>query len=209
MIFLRREGTGVGDKRRQARWGRAVFAQAVTAVAAVGARMTYMIIPAHANPYGNEYVYPNGAVFPWPDGMPHSYVNDNLIPQHVIAMDYAMQTRLGAGTDIAVLKQTNSDPGTDVIARDENYGLYDPPWQGRWFCSNYWNTSDGSTICNQGILQINQYYGISDSFMTCHDAGHSVGLIHTTADDSCMSYDYLSSDYNAHDKGHINARYNN
>lgn len=166
--------------------------------------------PARAyTTWGGDF---GGAYF-YADNNAHDYQNQSLIPQHEIAMDYAMLTRLQA-TDMTVTKVVSSDTHTDVLARDEDYGAGNADWDGRYTCTRV-DALDPER-CDQAIIQINQHVsfpgddGVRSSKVTAHEAGHSVGLLHYTLTDTCM-YIYpesaTTSDYNAHEKGHINARY--
>jgi hypothetical protein len=169
---------------------------------------------AAANPFGNEYVDPNGVVMTYADNSNHTYVNESLIAQHEIAMDYAMLTRLEA-TDMTVQKQLSGNTDTDVKARDDDYPN-SGKWIGRWTCVDAFYNGAGERLCNQAIVEINQHHwspdddGVRSSKVTTHETGHSVGLIHTSTTDSCMypwAESATTSDFNTHDKVHINGRY--
>ena len=170
------------------------LATAVAGVVALAAA------PAHAyTTWGGDFG--NGYYFA--DNSNHTYYNNGLAPQHEIAMDYAMGTRLEA-TDMTTDKFESWNNDTDVVAYDDDYGV--TTWRGQWHCE----VEVSSSVCNRGEIEINLHNGISNSVLTCHEVGHSVGLLHYTLTDTCMYHTYsptYPSDYNAHEKAHINAKY--
>jgi len=214
---------GCARRARRTRVGGLAVAAALTALIAMPGS-------AQANPYGNEYVDSTGWITPYPDDGTHTWYADQLALHHELAMDYAMETRLEA-TDLTVTKITPQSIHTDVIARDSGFGP--SGWLGRWTCWNwndrtYWdyaiNDWNVERLCDRGYLEINQDESPAgcandgcpnrpyahNSKVTCHEAGHSAGLIHAGTTDSCMwyaPYQSSTSDFNTHDKGHINGRF--
>jgi len=108
-------------------------------------------------------------------------------------------------TDMTTQVQTSSNGDTDVIVTDDYYGT--GQWAAWWYCSA--TVSGDSSKCNQGHIVLNLSWGTANTALTCQEIGHGVGLDHSTSTGSCMYQDntVAGSDYDAHDKGHINGRY--
>lgn len=115
-----------------------------------------------------------------------------------------MGTRLQS-TDMTTDKFESWNLDTDVVAWDDYYGATN--WAGRWYCVSL--VAGSTDKCNQGYVELNLSYGVQSSKVTCHEVGHSVGLGLSTATSSCLYNPAASgsSDYDTHDRSHINGRY--
>jgi hypothetical protein len=111
-----------------------------------------------------------------------------------------------AATDMTTQLQTASYNGdTDILVSDDY--VPNDPWSAWWYCSAM--VSGSSTKCNQGHIVINLSRGTANVPLTCQEIGHAVGLDHSTSTGSCMYQDNskAASNYDTHDKGHINGYY--
>ena len=118
-------------------------------------------------------------------------------------------------TDITTTIYTTTSPDTDIYYPKEvnvfDFDYGDTGWFGRWYC----NTWGAGNVCNVGTVNINLFpkpplplNDIEARSIVCEEVGHSVGLAHSGAADSCMSQDWNDTLLNAHDKGEIlNGRY--
>lgn len=95
----------------------------------------------------------------------------------------------------------------DVFITDGAYGTDDPT--GWWECHVWF---DGNT-CDKGHVHINiSYSNIPEDYnrtltLMCEEVGHSVGLDHSGATDSCMSANLSALHLNPHDRAHLDALY--
>jgi hypothetical protein len=115
------------------------------------------------------------------------------------------RARLDA-TDMTTQVQTASYNGdTDILVSDDYFGTKNPAaW---WYCAT--KVSGSTTKCNQGHIVINLSWGTANAALTCQEIGHGVGLDHSTSTGSCMyqNSSFAATDYDTHDKGHINGYY--
>lgn len=109
-------------------------------------------------------------------------------------------------TDMTTTLQTasyNSD--TDIVVSDDSYGTAKAPaW---WVCTAL--VSGSTTKCNQGQVVYNLSWGNAPVPLSCQEFGHGIGLDHSTSTGSCMyqNASVAATDFDAHDKGHINGYY--
>ena len=95
----------------------------------------------------------------------------------------------------------------DVKVYDAYYG--DVGWGG---------TSEGlspanSPVCNQFRVRFNLSWApltnstVDQRHVACHEFGHTVGLLHTTAEDSCLGGNGATEKWSSHDVSHVNGYY--
>jgi hypothetical protein len=72
----------------------------------------------------------------------------------------------------------------------------------------------GGQRCDQHLARISNYYfdshgSFGDKFITCHEAGHTVGLAHRNAEVGCLfnASDQAQPVYTAHDRAHLAANW--
>ena len=156
--------------------------------------------PALAQPFGPGAC--GGGCF-YADNSLETFFYNGLTVGDISAMEFARTTRLES-TDMTTQLQTSSNNDTDLIAYDDTYG---PNGQAAWWHCDLL-VSGSSTKCNRGSVTINTYYGTATDGVTCQEVGHGVGLDHSTLTGSCMhSPPGSATDYDAHDRGHINGYY--
>lgn len=112
----------------------------------------------------------------------------------------------------------DGDPLPDVVAMDNYYPTV--PAYG-WVDCPPANTGTGGVgvhrWCRGQYMRFNANYETqlntqrARRALACHELGHTVGLRHTTADNSCMTTIYHPRDMptglNNHDRDHINGHY--
>ena len=112
-------------------------------------------------------------------------------------------------TDLAAYSSTVTQCGSvsyDVCVFDINAG--DNGVNGWNACSGPIFGSHPSQRCQIQWVRINQFYSPSPSRIACHELAHTVGLKHTTDDNSCVyTINLPSGSLTTHDKAHINANY--
>jgi hypothetical protein len=126
---------------------------------------------------------------------------------------YAMNISLDSDTDVTDFFESCNHSTTDVEWLDAN--LPDPV-RGRYSCQTMVN----STTCNHSHVILDPVelnIGINDDEDTtktaCHEAGHSVGLVHVSGGSDCMRNgelpfpDSIYYTYNDHHVSHINSAF--
>lgn len=112
-------------------------------------------------------------------------------------------------TDLQVYER---DPA-DVIVMDNDYG---PNRVVGWVNCPPPASEGGSGVnrwCYGQYLRYNLHYAFELNDITerqhhaCHEFGHTVGLQHTTRDDSCMNPARENTLLGAHDRAHIDSKY--
>ena len=93
----------------------------------------------------------------------------------------------------------------EVIIRNSDYGA--TQWNGSYSCLDL----DG-TVCEEGEVKINLYFGPYDDtesrHLVCHEVGHALGLAHQFDPDSCMKQGaWDATEYQLHDDLKVNANY--
>jgi hypothetical protein len=170
------------------------------AAAALGA-LVLVPTPAHAQPFGPGAC--GGACF-YADNSTETFFYNGLGVSNIGTMEWA-RARIEY-TDMTTQLQTSSfNNDTDIVTYDDNYAT--SSWWGWWACDVL--VSGSSTKCNRGHVLLNLRFGNAPYALTCQEVGHGVGLDHSTSTGSCM-YPYASqaaSDFDSHDKGHINGYY--
>lgn len=153
------------------------------------------------------------------DNASHSYQYIDLSSYMDSATDYARANAIDP-TDVNTVIDGTPDALTDVLVRDRYYDDY---------CGyNWWTASAGGVIglatcdslsptsrCEQHTVRYSNVWGDGAStshrrWLSCHENGHSLGLTHRDAFDSCMTPSPLPTIvvlYSGHDIAHLNAAY--
>ncbi|HUR52158.1 MAG TPA: hypothetical protein VMZ11_08545 [Mycobacteriales bacterium] len=173
------------------------------AAALVLATGALVLTPATANaqPFGPGAC--SNACY-YADNSNHTFFYNGLTVGDVSAMEFARSTRLEA-TDMTTDLFQSANNDTDVVTYDDTYPS--SPWAAWWGCDVL--VSGSSTKCNRGHITINLRFGTATFPLTCQEVGHSVGLDHSLLTGSCMyqNSDVAGSDFDTHDKAHINGHY--
>lgn len=112
-----------------------------------------------------------------------------------------------AYTDMGVSVLNNSSCTGEICVYDEDYG--DNGLLGWNACHSGASGSHPNMRCGVDYVRYNLHYTQS-MYNACHELGHSVGLRHTSAQDSCLkrAIDGGNSDWLSwHDADHLNATY--
>lgn len=152
------------------------------------------------------------------DNAAHYFWYADLSGHMTNAVDWARSNDIDP-TDITTYDDGALDAQTDVVVRDDYYVDY---------CGVDWYTAEvggviGLTTCDSvnaarecekhTIRFSNTYTRYAETTerrgLACHENGHALGLLHSTANTSCMrSADPTpAQDYDAHDVAHINGNY--
>jgi len=153
------------------------------------------------------------------DNASHSYQYIDLSSYMDSATDYARANAIDP-TDVNTVIDGTPDALTDVLVRDRYYDDY---------CGyNWWTASAGGVIglatcdslsptsrCEPHTVRYSNVWGDGAStshrrWLSCHENGHSLGLTHRDAFDSCMTPSPLPTIvvlYSGHDIAHLNAAY--
>ena len=178
--------------RRRGRYGGWLAAGAVAAV-------VLSPTPAWAQPFGPGAC--GGACF-YADNSTETFYYLGLTVASITSAEHG-RSKL-ENTDMTTQLQTASYNGdTDIIVSDDYSASASWAW---WWCSSM--VSGSTTKCNQGHIFYNLNHP-SNPPLGCQEVGHAVGLDHSTSTGSCMYQLSTSaaSDFDAHDKGHINGQY--
>lgn len=167
------------------------------AASAVGA----LVLPP--TPAGAQSFGPSGCCY-YADNSIETYYYSNLTLGDINAMEVARWNKLEA-TDMTTQLHSSSNNDTDLIVYDDNYS--NETWSGRWQCDLL--VSGSSTKCNRGRITFNLRFGNANYALACQEQGHGIGLDHSSSTGSCMyqNSSVAASDYDTHDKGHINGYY--
>lgn len=167
--------------------------------------------PAQATNFGRYFA----------DNSDHYFARVNLTTNGTTAANWGI-TELNSKTVIATFNDGTCQSNTDICFYDANYES--DPWikSAAW-----WRNHAGLAHCNRvsGIFGLGnrceRWYVLFDtadmtgSSMTtvralgCHEVGHTVGLKHSSDDDSCMRVPGWSSRtrLSQHDIDHVDNRY--
>lgn len=144
------------------------------------------------------------------DSYIHTYCFDTGFDETTAAR-YAMGTSLDLDTDISDSEYSYCPSTVDVLWQEVNLA---EGVRGSYSCRALNGNICDSAYVRLDVAEINE--GSNDSWDTiktaCHEAGHSVGLIHGDLTD-CMRNDEIPNTdvqyrrYNSHHKSHINGAY--
>jgi hypothetical protein len=172
--------------------------------AAAVAALVFTPTPANAQGFGPSWVS-GGGCCRWADNGNHTYYLDTLTGGSYNAITFALGTRLEA-TVMTTDRFESWNNDTDLLVYD---GLYpSATWWGIWACDVA--VSGNNNLCNRGHITFNLSKGTPNNQLACQEVGHSVGLDHSSSTGSCMyqvAGPSVSTDFDAHDKGHINGFY--
>ena len=99
-----------------------------------------------------------------------------------------------------------SDAGFDVCVFDADFG--DNGLAGWTACDSDFSGSDPNVVCGLSFVRINLFFDPPEIRVACHELGHTVGLRHSSEQDSCMkSTGGDSIHLSAHDRNHIATEY--
>lgn len=165
-------------------------------------------------PFSCSLVHYSEATYTWEGAC------GNQFPGICSAFNRSLETVLDNTTVLSLRRADVSAP--EVWVTDANYGIGQP--EGRVDCSGdkVWSrgvVSGNHNWCHGKKMKFNGFY--SDYYdtvilrwkLTCHELGHSVGLRHTAAEDSCMNeqappeFEDVSTSLDSHDRRHINEWY--
>ena len=187
--------------------------------------------PAGANPFGSTACTDPAGPAPLlcvslANNINHAvnYVNLDQTTQAIPGMTTAMNAAISDlnGTDLVAYRDEN-DSLPDVWVHDWNYGALDGITA--WVVCPPDHTGQGGTNpnrwCRGQDLNFNVWYWTNDNNiydtaaqrqeLACHELGHTVGLQHRTDTTASCMWTWADDDtgerYDAHDRGHVNARY--
>lgn len=156
------------------------------------------------------------------DNADHYFARVNLTTDGTTAANWGI-TELNSRTDMATFNDGTCQSNTDICFYDADYET--SPWIQS---VSWWETHNGLAHCNRAsglfglgnrcerwyvLFNTAKMNGMTTSEIQelgCHEVGHTVGLKHTTNDDSCMKTDLAgrsSKTLSQHDIAHVDNRY--